>query len=315
MCPTPTEPDHQAASPQDDALSLMAARRLAELMVRHGVPSRQQANLLAQVTGMSISQARRKLRGASWSFGEVWMMARYFGESLDAVFQEEAGPTDALEASLPPPLASALDAQFIHLGQHLPSQIRLGPQLPGRSPADQLAAAHDAAGWWVATSAELKQRGLPSPHYAVEQLIISQARPEHLARIAIVDDDRTAAEALEDWFIEAGYQAKAFTSASALLATPLQQYDAYIVDLILGHQQTSHALVERIRQANPSAPVVVLTGQLREGQATEADLTTLLRTQGATFFEKPVRPAVLAAAIQSHLDRLAHADSHESTPD
>jgi hypothetical protein len=50
---------------------------------------------------------------------------------------------------------------------------------------------------------------------------------------------------------------------------------------------------------------VLLTGQLRDGQATEADLTTMLRTQGVTFFEKPVRPAVLTATIQSKLDRLA----------
>jgi len=50
---------------------------------------------------------------------------------------------------------------------------------------------------------------------------------------------------------------------------------------------------------------VLLTGQLRDGTASEATLATILRTQGVTFFEKPVRPAVLTAAIQSSLDRLS----------
>jgi len=307
----PTSPtDIDDAPSTEDALSVMAADRLSELMTRHGVPARQHANLLAQVAGMSISQARRKLKGASWSFGEVWQLTRYFGETLDTVFAQALG-ADA--GALPPPQRSTLSAQFIHLGQMLPCEIRLGAQLPAQVRGDQLAAAHDARGWWVASSGELHERGRPFPHYAVDQLVISQERPDHLAHIAVVDDDRHAAEALQDWFVEAGYQAQAFPSAASLLATPLTQYDAFIVDFILGHQTTAHDLIEQIRRACPVAPIVVLTGQLRDGHATEADLTTLLRTRGATFFEKPARPAVLAAAIQSHLDRLAQTDADETT--
>jgi CheY-like chemotaxis protein len=89
------------------------------------------------------------------------------------------------------------------------------------------------------------------------------------------------------------------------LAEPLTEHDAYVVDLILAGGQTSQALVEQIRIAQPQAPIVLLTGQLRDGTASEATLATILRTQGVTFFEKPVRPAVLTAAIQSSLDRLA----------
>ena len=304
-------PDTDDLASTDDALSGMAATRLAELMARHGVPARQHANVLSQITGMSISQARRKLKGASWSFGEVWQLTRYYGESLDAVFAD-MGSTST--SALPPPQPSTLSARFVHLAQLLPCDIRLGAQLPAHAPADQLAAAHDAHGWWVASTGELRDRGMAFPHYAVDQLVISQERPDHLARLAIVDDDRLAAEALQEWFVEAGYQAQAFTSASGLLDTPLTHYDAFIVDFILGHQRTAHALIEQIRRTCPVAPIVVLTGQLRDGQATEADLTTLLRTRGATFFEKPVRPAVLAAAIQSHLDRLAQTDADE-TPD
>ena len=76
-----------------------------------------------------------------------------------------------------------------------------------------------------------------------------------------------------------------------------------MIDLILGAGQTSQAVVQRIRSLQPEAPIVLLTGRLRDDSANEATLTTILRTQGVTFFEKPVRPAVLTAAIQSSLDR------------
>lgn len=291
-----------------DPPSALAAECLGALMERHGVPARQQAATLAQITDISISQARRKLRGAVWLFGEVFAVAQHFGESLDQVFGQPG-------ATHPHPLSPALenlgdaaaqDAQFLMEGQALPCQLRLGAQIRPGTTGATLAAAHDARGWWVGSQAALLGLGLQGPHYQVAQVSLTQDSQAQAPRIAVIDDDVASAEALGDWFNETGYQASAFTSAAQLLRTPLSDYDAFVVDLILGAGQTAHALVEQIRAARPLAPIVLLTGQLRDGAATEADLTTILRTQGVAFFEKPVRPAVLTATIQSKLDRLAN---------
>lgn len=73
---------------------------------------------------------------------------------------------------------------------------------------------------------------------------------------------------------------------------------------MLAGGDSSQAIIKRIRQTLPDAPIVLLTGKLRDGQASEADLTTMLRTSNVTFFEKPVRPSVLAATIEKELDQV-----------
>jgi CheY-like chemotaxis protein len=302
--------NHDTSSPADEARdpsSALAAECLSALMERHGVPVRQQAAVLTQITGISISQARRKLRGAVWLFGEVLAVAQHFGEALDQVFQgkppfSRPTPAAALAPQSPMPTQAA---QFLVDGQALDCQVRLGAQITPGVRGVILAAAHDARGWWVASPAGLQHHGVQGPHYLVDQVSMTQHNEVKPTHIAVVDDDLACAEALGDWFNETGYLARTFTSAEQLLSTPLSNYDAFVVDLILGAGQTSHNLVEQIRTERPLAPIVLLTGQLRDGQATEADLTTMLRTQGVTFFEKPVRPAVLTATIQSKLDRLA----------
>lgn len=299
---------HPAADEVRDPASVLAAGYLGALMERHGVPARQQAASLAQITGISISQARRKLRGAVWLFGEVLAVAQHFGETLDQAF-----PSAGVSATTPPrstalALACAAPtqtAQFLMDGQAMPCEVRIGAQITAGMRGVVLVAGHDAQGWWVASQVGLQHHGIHGPHYLVDQVSLSQHNLVQPTRIAVVDDDLACAEALGDWFNETGYEAHTFTSAQQLLATSLTDYDAFVVDLILGAGQTSHELVEHIRSARPRAPIVLLTGQLRDGLATEAHLTTMLRTQGVTFFEKPVRPAVLTATIQSKLDRLA----------
>lgn len=292
----------------DDSSLLVAdspsptARALSDLMGRHGVPVRHQAAQIAQICAISISQARRKLRGAVWLFDEVQAVCQHFEVSLGEVF----GPGDSKSASATPALHHP--ALWRSEDQALPCDIRLGPlEAPGASP---LQAVYGPEGWLVATPARLDRDGASGARYGVAHLQLSAPDLPERARIAVVDDDADAAEALTDWFNESGYLAQAYTSPAQLLSAPLDQHDAYVVDLILAGGQTSQALVERIRHEQPNAPIVLLTGQLRDGRASEATLTTLLRTQGVTFFEKPVRPAVLTAAIQSKLDRLTTATAH-----
>ena len=184
----------------------------------------------------------------------------------------------------------------------LPCDIQLGPATAPQTAG--LLAAHHSDAWWVGSATRLDGISPHGTRYRVEQLQLHSPSPAQRPRIAVVDDDAGSAGALTDWFNELGYEADAYTSPDQLTAQALTEHDAYVVDLILAGGRTSQALVEQIRLAQPQAPIVLLTGQLRDGTASEATLATILRTQGVTFFEKPVRPAVLTAAIQSGLDRV-----------
>jgi len=247
------------------------------------------------------------------ALNEVMAISRHFDASLDAVFApDDAGgrPRNSSQA-LPDATMSTYPAALLMDEHRIDCDIQLGAihtdavNAPDGPP---LLATHlPADGWLVASPARMSREGHPGPHYAVQHLQVRAPQEQSRARIAVLDDDAGSAGALTDWFNELGYQAQAFTTPDQLLATSLRAHDAYVIDLILGGGQTSQAVVEQIRQAQPQAPIVLLTGQLRDGTASEATLSTILRTQGVTFFEKPVRPAVLTAAIQSGLDRLATA--------
>ena len=133
--------------------------------------------------------------------------------------------------------------------------------------------------------------------------MLTPSAPRAPLRVAVIDDDLLAAESLCDWFDDAGGKAQAFASADALLGSDVQQFDAYVVDYILGAGQSSEALIRHLRHLRPQAPIVLLTGRLRDGTASEDSLTTLMRSLKVMFFEKPVRPAVLTAALLNSLDR------------
>lgn len=271
-------------APLDDAPHAETAAALAALLGRHGIPARHQAAQVAQICAISVSQARRKLKGAVWLFDEVRAVCQHVGARLDDLFPSAVarGAADhALLAPNPAPVGKpAPHPARLHIdGRVLPCQVQLGPVLPTAVPPP-LEAVHAEGQWHVGTEATLAALAPGLPRYAVD--------------------------ALSDWLCEAGWRAQAYTRTTELMAPGALQHDAYVIDLILAGGQTSQALVERIRADRPQVPIVLLTGQLREGPAPEATLATLLRTQDVVFFEKPVRPTVLMAAIQRHLDRLRH---------
>ncbi|MEQ1533690.1 MAG: hypothetical protein HOO97_05850 [Sideroxydans sp.] len=286
----------------DDALSAWAAERLSALMVDQGVPERQQAGLLCELCAVSPSQARRKLRGAMWTFGEVLTVVRHFGCSLDQVF---AGSVSHAGISTGSFTTVMLEATFLMDALTLPCQVRLGSLSIGLQGSDELLTVQNQVGWYVGTRKQLDNHPHNGEFYHVAQVLLTPTLSKPSIRIAILDDDVGTSETLGEWFTAAGYAATAFTSAGQLLAAPVDHFDAFVVDYLLAGDDSSQATIKLIRQALPDAPIVLLTGKLRDGRVSEADLTTMLRTAHATFFEKPVRPSVLAATIEKELDQLA----------
>lgn len=287
----------------EDNLSSLVAERLSRLMAEGGVPLRHQANLLTVLCRLSPSQARRKLQGANWSFGEVLAVVRRFGVSLDKVFSSlpqdgvahaEGGTAQSLPMQ---------DAVFMMDKWQMPCRVRLGAMVVGAVGNDELLTAQSPQGWVVSTFGQLDRLGVEGHRYRADQVLLTPPPGKSAIRIAILDDDFGVSETLADWFGAAGYVAAAFSSGDQLLASGITNYDAFVVDFMLAGGDSSAAVINTIRLTLPDAPIVLLTGKLRDGKVSESDLTTMLRTSNVTFFEKPVRPPVLAATIESTLDQ------------
>ena len=291
-----------------DAGSLWVTERLSGLMTANDVPPRRQAGLLCELCGLSPSQARRKLHGAAWSFSEVLAVVRHFGASLDELFAL-AAPLDDEAPGLATEVhwVTQQDASFLIGVWSVPCRVHIGARVVGRPGERELLTAAGEGGWFVGSEQQLAGRELKPPYFMARQVLLLPVEGQATIRVAILDDDPATAESLADWFNASGYAASAFTSADALLASAVDGYAAFIVDFMLGGGDSAPATIRRLRELLPTAPIVLLSGKLRSGQASEADLIALLRTLNVSFFEKPVRPSVLAASIENELDRIANA--------
>lgn len=289
-----------------DVSSLWVAERLSALMVANGVPPRQQVGLLCDVCALSLSQARRKLNGAAWSFAEVFAVARHFAASLDELFSASLPPAAALEVlALDSPRPAEQDARFLMGSAVFCCRVQLGARVVGPVGESDLLTAVGKDGWLVGTRDQLDRQQVAAPFFRVRQLLVMPDDADAALRIAILDDDPATAESLADWFNASGYAACAFTDADELLASPLDGYSAFIVDFLLAGGASSQATIHRLRAVRPQAPIILLSGKLRSGEASETELVALLRALNITFFEKPVRPSVLAASIENEIDRLS----------
>lgn len=284
-----------------EASAQALAGRLRQALESKGINSRHQAALVAQLCDISVSQARRKLQGAAWLFDEVRVVAQHCGVSLD-----DMGRADFQQGHA----QTCVPATAVFDGHHWPCTVVIGHLL---APRDQskvlLQALRDTSGWMAGSAAALQRIKPDVPRYAVERLTLSAPAAQTGFRVAVVDDDPNAAESLCDWFTSSGFEATAFHAAADLLEAGLGEFDAFVVDFILGSGQSSQHLVEQIRRSRPQSPVALLTGHLRDGIASEDTLTGMMRALQVMFFEKPVRPAVIAAALQNSLDRL-HGKPH-----
>lgn len=293
--------DNMAAYPNDENSpdeNLQADSPLHEqirrTLAQHGVHVRHQAAMVAELCGISPSQARRKLQGSAWLFEEIQALAEFCGCSIETLTQ----PIENHTSGLPQKASLLLD------GQLLDCDIVVGRLMsPQELMSVPLQAFRANSHWMAGTHQALSTLKSSSPRYTVERLTMSLPLNAGGIRVAILDDDPLAAESLCDWFINAGMRATAFTSSMELLASHLMAFDAFVVDFILSSGQNSKPLIEQIRRLRPRAPIALLTGHLKDGTASEDDLASMMRNQKVMFFEKPIRPAMLVAALQNSLDR------------
>jgi FixJ family two-component response regulator len=107
--------------------------------------------------------------------------------------------------------------------------------------------------------------------------------------VAVVDDDPRLLESLGDLLESAGYAARGYPSAGALLLGGLAELDLLITDIGMPGMD-GFELREIVRQARPELPVFMITGR--------HEIADQDRARGVTgFFAKPFDADVLLATV------------------
>lgn len=111
--------------------------------------------------------------------------------------------------------------------------------------------------------------------------------------VAVVDDDPRLLESLEDLLESAGYRARCFSSAQAVLDDGLSDVDILITDIGLPNID-GFELRTMARAVRPGLPVFLITGR--------HEIADQSRAQGISgFFRKPFDGRLLLAAVTEAL--------------
>lgn len=273
--------------------ALAVALRVRQLMDKHGVPKRSQASVLSRILDLSFSAASRKMKGQlPWDLKQLGAVAGYFGEAASVLLT----PEDESAGSL------AVEGMLMVSPRALPCIIHMGDEAAGPSPLDLVAL--EIGGAWRAYPAEIAPPGKARSVFSLEVRPLTAQAEKPM--IAVVDDDTDTNEAdnVCEYLNGHGLQAQAFYD----LATFREQlkntaYDAFVLDWLVNNETVEEVIGEIRRSDNGSAPIFLLTGQLRTGKAHVDEIAFVIQRFGCKWIEKPIRMPILLSEITHELSR------------
>jgi CheY-like chemotaxis protein len=268
------------------AAAAHASEELAAFLACAGIEARAQARHVASVVGINVNNVRARFNGQTdWRIGELDQVAAAHGARLVIHFEAEQG--------LQP--ARMQPGAFLGNGEMLPCRFRLGEQATRRS---ALVAIQVKDRWIVSLPDRLPAGSAPVYHVAAMEIVCPTAKP----RVAVLDDDALTADLIRDHFIAMGYDAVAFYDTAELRdAAGTHAFDAYILDWRMAGDETTLSLCEHLRKDDPSALVVLLSGQIESESA--AGFFDTARDFDVPCFAKPVPAKILIAAVDRHIAR------------
>ncbi|PKN54682.1 MAG: hypothetical protein CVU56_25325 [Deltaproteobacteria bacterium HGW-Deltaproteobacteria-14] len=129
--------------------------------------------------------------------------------------------------------------------------------------------------------------GTPRPEVATATQLHDVARG---LSVLLVDDDAHVRDALAILMEASGLEATAVATVDAALqAFSASRPDVVVTDLRLG-EGDGRVLIARLAALSPTTPIVVCSGDLREGEA--------LRRRVSAVVSKPVNPGALVATVR-----------------
>jgi CheY-like chemotaxis protein len=274
--------DEQESRPDShDTGAGLAAQCVAALLARNGIPKYRYAVTVSDVLGLSYSAGNRRMTmNSSWSLEELTLIAEHFDETLEGLVAH--GKSDKL-----------IDASIVINSHIVPCQVLLGD-----------AVGQVASGTLIATEIDGAWRVLPAdarsliPAYAVNRLVIEPTTSKR--RVAVLDDHADTAQTIVHYMVMAGFEAVAFNDPQAF--HDQTEFDAYVLDWIIerdARRQTALQLVENIRARNSRCPIIILTGQIGTGNASEENIAAAMAQHNLKFFTKPASMPILIAALNA----------------
>lgn len=270
-------------------------KAVRDIMLRHGVAERQHSKTLSEILDLSYSQAHRIMSGGDWTVRQLSFVAEHFGETLSSlIIGRETPASFAAEDGE----AEAHDATFELGCRQLPCRVRIGVPLFHLPRNVDYVAIEEEGAWHV-----VEAIGSPADaqRYKVEKLEIEIKRP-HVPAIAIVDDEKFSADNLRDFLNDSGFHATSFYDSLAVeRATQDYLFDGFVIDWILG-DRTAESLIKQIRSSiNPTAPIILLTGEYQSGRVNVSDVARVVRQFDVVYQEKPTRSPMIAAELSKAL--------------
>lgn len=275
------------------------SKAIQALLDRHQVPERKRLGVLEAAAGMGYQQVRRRMTGETpWNVDEIQRLASHFGEplfSLLGAMVDGAGQAAVLQ------LAAVQLPCSIWLGAIASPDQWIGPLV---------AVQREGHGQWFVVP--ISEAGA-HPCHEIRRLIVEAAAPR---RVAVIDEDEELTHVTVQFLRRNGLEAVSYASAEHLrTALETTGFDGYILDWMVGGVD-ARELLSLIRAKSPSAPVIILTGQIKAGRVQEDDLASSLATFRAQLYEKPTRSLSLFNALELGFDAASRTQGKvsESTP-
>jgi ActR/RegA family two-component response regulator len=240
--------------------------------------------------GLSYQQVRRRLIDeTAWTLEEVQQVADFFGESLHSVVAETPDGSNTPAVLV---MGSLRISCSVWLGE-TPQLARPGPLVATKLTANE---------WLVVPAGEAA--GVES--YEVKRLLI-QPTARSARRVAVLDDDRDLAQSIAQYMSEVGLDATAFYTVGDLSqAASAEPFDGYVIDWLV-NKESARSVIAEIRARSATCPIVILTGQMLQGNVDESELSSVAAAYRLQFFEKPVRTSAIMSALELGFDRRASA--------
>ncbi|WP_194725534.1 helix-turn-helix domain-containing protein [Noviherbaspirillum malthae] len=277
--------------------SAAVAERVRDLLSRHGLPRGQQASKLAEILGLSLSQAYKKLGGVSqWTKDQLQAIATFYGVQISELTDVSLSVTDMSDTKVG---GKRYDAIMEVGGEQIDCVIQLGKQLKLIRDTDFVAYKHKEDGIWRV----VRPRAAPFDHvFLISSLKVTLKEPK-VYSVAMLDDDRDTTDSFCEQLNDLDLDARPFYDIGTLEnALASRKFDAFILDYFIGNTTTVE-LIRKIRAQSAKVPIVLLTG--KSADASPFEVSQMIHMFSLNWQSKPSLPAVIAAEItrdiiQSH---------------
>jgi hypothetical protein len=267
------------------------ASSVRQLMRRHGVEERQFSKKLAEVLELSYSQAHRKMGGTvDWTFGQMSIVAEYFGETLRSLAVVGGSPRSVITSSSD---HIALDAVFVAGGCEFDCMVTLGEQIFNPR-GERYIAVQNGSAWCILESSKFP---LGHPAFRVEKVEICVRRKRQPV-VAVFDENEGSAMMISDFLNASGFLCTPFHALQELEKFVDEQgFEGFVVAWTSG-SQSGEQLIRRIRTRAPvTVPIFLLTDSTSRAKHDDVEIARIVKKFNVVCHRKPVLLEMLAAEL------------------